>query len=203
MLKEKLFEIIINLEFDNNKVVFIDGDTEVYVFRPSILSKRFESYDINRNFQIWIKEGERRFKPNHLRLMIDLNLRVRSRPDLKKDLLIAFDNIFYGSDPEKELEKLSKEKFEHHLNKLIVTGYLAQLFHIEQEYGYHKESKFEPSNLFLQGWVRQFLDGPKEIDNLCMSVCNGQPPASKYVNLENKKSKKYRAERKALWYLEE
>lgn len=197
-----MFEIVKTLEFDKKKIVFQEGNAGVLIFRPSKLSKKFESYDVKKNFQIWLREGSREFRPNHLRAMIDLNLRVRSRPDLKTKLLLAFDNIFYGKDPEAELEELSKEKFEHFLNPLKVIGIFAQLFVIEQEYGYNKESKFDPPTLFFQGWVREFLDNPKEIDNLCMSVAKGQPPEARYTKLENKKHKKYRPALQTLWYLE-
>lgn len=196
-----MFKIAKELPFDNKKTIFKKGNTEIQLFRPSKLSARFKDYDVEKNFQIWLKEGEREFRPNHLRVMIDINLRVRSRPELKEDLLIAFDNIFYGKDPEKELMNLSKEKFEHYLNDLVIIGVLAQLFIIEQEYGYEKESMFEPPTLFFQGWIREFIDNPKEIDNLCMSICNGQPPLAKYVNKENKKNKFYVKESPALWYL--
>lgn len=201
MNKEAMFKIVKELPFDKKVTVYKGTKTNVEIFRPSELSKRFKDYDVKKNFQIWLKEGEREFRPNHLRVMIDLNLRVRSRKDLKKKLLLAFDNIFYGKDPEKELEKLHTEKFDHYLNCMIVTGVLHQLFIIEQEYAYHKESMFEPLTLFYQGWVREFLDDPKEIDNLCMSVCSGQPPLATYVTLENKKSKKFKKDLKPLWYL--
>ena len=201
MIKSEMFKIAKELPFDNKKTIFKKGNTEIQLFRPSKLSARFKDYDVEKNFQIWLKEGEREFRPNHLRVMIDINLRVRSRPELKEDLLIAFDNIFYGKDPEKELMNLSKEKFEHYLNDLVIIGVLAQLFIIEQEYGYEKESMFEPPTLFFQGWIMEFIDNPKEIDNLCMSICNGQPPLAKYVNKENKKNKFYVKESPALWYL--
>jgi hypothetical protein len=221
MKKEEMFKIIRDLEFDKKRVVFKKDNTEIFVFRPSKLSERFKDYDVKKNFQIWLKEGEREFRPNHLRVMIDLNLRVRSRPDLKRKLLLAFDNIFYGKDPEEELEEIEKEEFRHlqnkfsekelkllykegignSLNSLIIIGVLAQLFIIEQEYGYHKESKFDPPTLFFQGWIREFIDNPKEIDNLCMSVCNGQPALAKYAKFENKKDKKYVKDLKPLWYL--
>ena len=83
-----------DLPFDTKKTVFNEGNVEVQIFRPSVLSARFKAYDVNKNFQMWIKEGAREFRPNHLRVMIDLNLRIRSRGDLKKGLLVAFDNIF-------------------------------------------------------------------------------------------------------------
>lgn len=221
MDKSKMLKTVKELPFDTKITVCKKDNTEVQLFRPSKLSARFKDYDVKKNFQIWLKEGEREFRPNHLRVMIDLNLRVRSRPELKEKLLLAFDNIFYGNDPEKQLEELEKEQYEHFsnllsskeidsikkegfgnsLNSLTVIGVLAQLFIIEQEYVYHKESKFEPPTLFFQGWVREFIDNPKEIDNLCMSVCKGRPPLAKYVKLENKKDKKYVGNLVSLWYL--
>ncbi|MEM3364000.1 MAG: hypothetical protein QXS93_00635 [Candidatus Micrarchaeia archaeon] len=201
MDKKTVFEIVKKLQFDTKKIIYKKGNTSVYIIRPSKLSKRFNEYDVHKNFQIFLRIGEREFRPNHLRVMIDLNLRIRSRPELKKKLLLAFDNIFYGADPEKELKALSRQKFEHFLNDLIVIGTLAQLFVIEQEYCYHRKSNFDPPTLFFQGWVREFLDNPKEIDNLCMSVCKGLPPLQKYVSRENKKSKNYSKKLKPLWYL--
>jgi hypothetical protein len=203
MNKDSMLKLVKELPFDIKKTVYKEGEIEVQLFRPSVLSKRFRDYDVKKNFQIWLKEGQREFRPNHLRVMIDLNLRVRSRSDLKRGLLLAFDNIFYGSDPEKELKELAKDKFGHYLNPLIIIGTLHQLFILEQEYAYHKESKFDPQTLFYQGWIREFIDNPKEIDNLCMSVCSRQPPMSKYVNLENGKNRKFQKNLKSLWYLDE
>ncbi|MEM0143567.1 MAG: hypothetical protein QXL94_06415 [Candidatus Parvarchaeum sp.] len=203
MIKEEALSIVKKLGFDTKKVIYSKDNIEVYVLRPSKLSKRFQDYDIYKNFQIWLKEDGREFRPNHLRVLIDLNLRIRSRPELKKALLLAFDNIFYGNDPNKELNKIKSEKFGHSLNDIFIIGYLAQLFHLEQEYAYNKASRFNPPNLFLQGWIREFLDNPKEIDNLCMSVAHGQPPAAKYVDKENKKSKNYVKNLEPLWYLKD
>ncbi len=196
-----MLKIVKNLEFDTKKVVYEEGDTQIYIFRPSKLSKRFKDYDLKKNFQIWLKEENREFRPNHLRIMIDLNLRIRSRPNLKEKLLVAFDNIFYGADPDKEVEDLSEEHFEHYLNSLPLIANLVQLFIVEQVYCYHKESKFDPPTLFFQGWVREFIDSPKEIDNMCMSVASGQPPKAQYTEKESKKSKKYEKKLSSLWYI--
>lgn len=199
-----MLKIIEELPFDEKKTIHKDRlGVEVFILRPSELPKSLKNkYDPKKNFQIWLKEGEREFKPNHLRLMIDLNLRIRSRPELKNSLLIIFDNIFYGEDPEKEIKKYKDETFEHYLNSLDVIAQLAQLFLIEQEFNYLRESKFEPKTLFFQGWVREFIDSPKEMDNMCMSVCNGQPPKTQYTDKENKKHKKYEENRPSLWYLQ-
>ena len=204
MNHKAILKTIEELEFDKKKVIYSNEEEEIYLKRPSILPKRLKNkYDVKRNFQIWLKEGVREFRPNHLRVLIDLNLRTRSRPDLKRELLTLFDNIFYGKDPEDEVKSLEKESFTHYLNSLRVISILAQLFIIEQEFNYAGESNFEPKTLFLQGWIREFIDSPKEIDNLCMSVCNRQPPNSKYTNYENKKHKKYIEKLEPLWYLEE
>ncbi|MHA1224253.1 MAG: hypothetical protein ACTSP3_13585 [Candidatus Heimdallarchaeaceae archaeon] len=201
MKKELMLQIVKDLDFDTKCVVYEEENLQIYLWRPSKLSKRFKDYDLKTNFQIWMREKKREFRPNHLRVMIDLNLRVRSRPRLKEKLLLAFDEIYYGADPEIALADLSNEIFSHSLNPIIVIGFLSQLFIIEQEYGYPRESKFDPPTLFYQGWIREFIDNPKEIDILCMSVCNRQPPMAKYTSKENKKHKKYVEKREPLWYL--
>ena len=132
--------------------------------------------------------------------MIDLNLRARSRPDLKDKMLTAFDNIFYGSDPNEAIKFLEEEKFGHFLNTLSIIANLAQLFIAEQEFNYERVSKFEPKTLFFHGWIREFIDSPKEIDNMCMSVCKGREPKVQYTHKENKKHKKYDEKYKPLWY---
>jgi hypothetical protein len=200
MLKKDMFSNVKKLPFDKKEVVYKIDNTELYILRPT---KKFKDYDKRKNFQVWLKEGDREFKPNHLRLFIDLNLRIRSRPDLKIRMLQAFDNIFYGSDPEEELEELSKENFDHFLNDIRIIGVMAQLFIIEQEYCYSKESNYDPPTLFFQGWVRQFIDSPKEIDNMCMSVANYNSPAVRYTRMEDKKHKKYQPNLKPLWYIDD
>ena len=203
MKKDELLEVVKKLEFDLDYILFQSKGARLFINRPSKVPPRFRTYDLNKNFQIWMNEESRTFRPNHLRLLLDLNLRVRSRPDLKNDLLYAFDNIFYGEEPSKALSGLETEEFQHFLNPILLIAHLAQAFFVEQEYSYNKESKYDPSSLFLMGWVRQFIDSPKEIDNLTMSVANGQPPSSRYVDMENKKSPRYRDNRRSLWYLED
>jgi len=222
MEKGKMLEIVKKLPFNQMEIVYEQNGIKVGISRPSEVSPRFKNYDVKKNFQIWLLEGERQFKPNHLRVFIDLNLRVRVRPELKKRLLLAFDNIFYGKDPVKELKELEKEQYDYlakilskeeiealksegignSLNDLTIIGVLAQLFIIEQEYGYYRESNYEPGTLFFQGWIRAFIDSPKEIDILCMSAGSRQPPLPKYTCKEDKKHKKYTKGLPPLWYLE-
>ncbi|WP_337860821.1 hypothetical protein, partial [Ferroplasma sp.] len=177
------------------------GDTKIFIFRPSKLATKYKDYNPSKNFQIWLKSETERFRPNHLRILIDLNLRSRSRPEIKAELLSAFDSIYYGTSPDYALRFLIKEDFQLYLNDLMVIGTLHQLMLLEQEYSYNKESHFDPSSLFLQGWVREFIDSPKELDNMCMSVAHGQPPLAKYVSYENKKDKKHKDKLENLWYI--
>lgn len=202
MLYSEMLQIVKDLEFDKHLEILNDKGVCISILRPSQLSNRFKNYDKEKNFQIFINDKERLFRPNHLRIMIDLNLRIRSRPELKNELLLVFDNIFYGEDPDEAIKPIINESFEHYLNSIRIIAHLSQLFLIEQDYGYHKESKFDPPTLFYQGWVREFIDSPKEIDNLCMSVCSFRPPTSKYVKKENKKDKAYEPNLKKLWYIE-
>jgi len=201
MKYKKIFKIIKELEFDNEFVVKKVDDAELSILRPSKVSSRFKNYDIDKNFQIFLRNQDRHFRPNHLRVLIDLNLRVRSRPDLKEKMAKVFDNIYYKKDPDQEIQSLIDEEYEHFLNPLEIIANLSQLFIIEQDYCYNKESNFEPPTLFYQGWVRQFIDNIKEIDNLTMSVCNRQPPRVKYTKKENKKHKSYQDNLESLWYL--
>jgi hypothetical protein len=200
MRYEKTFQLVKELAFDTEYTICEDHGTTLFIYRPSKLSKRFKDYDVTKNFQIWLRDGDRAFRPNHLRILIDLNLRIRSRPDLKKQLLSIFDNIYYKSDPDEEVKIVEGQNFSHYLNSIKVTANLTQLFLIEQEYCYHKPSSFDPATLFFQGWVREFIDNPKEIDNLCMSVCRGQPPEIKYTCQENKKHKMFVHSRPQFWY---
>lgn len=197
------FQLIKDMAYDTDITIYRENEYEIYVCRPSELKKRFEKYDASKNFQIWLRDGDRPFRPNHLRVLIDLNLRVRCRPDLKSELMLAFDRIFYKDDPIEALKEFENEHFDYNLNSINITGVLTQLLLIEQDYGYtsNRESNYDPPSLFLQGWIREFLDSPKEIDNLCMSVCRGQPPMARYTNEENKKSKMHKNTLNPLWYL--
>ena len=107
MKYNEMLKKIKTLGFDKEEVIVTQDGVDVFVFRPSKLGKRFENYDVKKNFQIWLRDGERTFRPNHLRVMIDLNLRIRSRSDLKRQLLLTFDEIFYGICPDEAIKKTS------------------------------------------------------------------------------------------------
>lgn len=196
----EIFNIIKELNIWETKIISKWKDFEIYVLRPE---KEFKNYDKTKNFQIFLKlPNWREFKPNHLIVMIDLNLRIRSNWEQKEKLLDLFDNIFYKKDFLKELNCLKNVNFEHYLYDLEIISVLYLLFLIEQEYNYPDwKSKYNPKTLFLHWWVRQFILELKEIDNLVMSVCNRQPPKVSYTCKDDKNNKKYDEWRKNKWYL--
>lgn len=200
---KQMIQRVITLPFEIYDVILTDNEgVELSVFRPRKVPKRLkQNYDPNKNFQIWLKEEDNHFRPNHLRLMIDLDLRVRSRPDLQEKLLKAFDDIFYGEDPEIVVERFRDETFEHELNSLLIIATLMQLFVVEQAINYTSKSNFDPPTVFLLGWVRAVICGYKEIDNICMSI--GRPPSPRFTSMDNKKHKKYDPNRRDLWYFKD
>jgi hypothetical protein len=138
MLYCDMLEIVKKLEFDNELEVLRDGETSISIIRPSSLSARFKNYNLETNFQIYSNENGRHFRPNHLRIMIDLNLRIRCKPDLKNELLYIFDNIFYGEDPDEEIKIIQNQNFNHYLNSIKIIANLAQLFFPDYSYNTKK-----------------------------------------------------------------
>lgn len=189
-----------DLKIWEKEIILTWDDFEIYLYRPE---KAFKDYDVNKNFQIFLKLSDgREFRPNHLIVMIDLNLRIRSNPDKKKELLSLFDTIFYKNDYSTFIQNINKYKFDHYLYNINIISTLYLLFLIEQDYNYpDKKSKYNPKTLFLHWWVRQFICDWKEIDNLVMSVCRFQPPMSKYTCEDDFNNKRFNKDRKNLRYL--
>ena len=113
----ELYKKIENLKIGETISIFKESAVEIFVIRPL---NKFKDYDEKKNFQIFLKEGERKFRPNHLRIMIDLHLRVRSRPDLKIELLKAFEKIYNKENSFEAIKRIENENFEHYLNSLKV-----------------------------------------------------------------------------------
>ncbi|MDD2516232.1 MAG: hypothetical protein PHF26_03375 [Candidatus Gracilibacteria bacterium] len=200
-LYNELLEKVKNLKIGKKETILKDNDFEIYIYRPE---KKFKNYDLDKNFQIFLKlSNNREFRPNHLIVMIDLNLRIRSNSETKENLLLLFDNIFYKRDYKKEFDKLNETNFLHYLYNLKIITTIYTLLLIEQDFNYPDgKSKYNPKTLFLHGWIRQFICNGKEIDNLVMSVCKGQPPLAQYTKEDDKNHKKFNINRSPLWYLD-
>lgn len=196
-------EIILDLPFDTMTEVYNNGEQALLVCRPSTLSKRFKNYNVNTNFQVFLRiDDDRPFRPNHLRLLLDLKLRARELPQSRKKLLTAFDNIFYGEEPLAAIKPLTCIPFTQYINPIDITAVLAQLFIIEQDIGYGDKSTFNPPSLYIHGWIRTFIEADQEIDQIVYRICKNTPPAVKYTCQDNKNHSKYNPNAPLLWYLD-
>ncbi|KYC48715.1 MAG: hypothetical protein APG12_00024 [Candidatus Methanofastidiosum methylothiophilum] len=202
---KELIKEIDSLAIGEKKDIYETHFGEIlFVYRPHEVTKNLKrEYEVNKNFQIYLKEyNKKEFRPNHLRLLIDINLKLRSNSEERNNLLKAFDDIYYGKCPEIISESLSESLFSMRINYLECNLYLAQLFMAEQDINY-KGSKYDPCRLFFQGWIREVLMGTREIDALCWSVTKYQAPSIRFTCQDNKNHKKYNSNRKELWYLED
>jgi hypothetical protein len=203
MTYNEMKDIVLRLPFDTMTEVYNNGEQAILIYRPSTLSERFKNYDVNTNFQIFLKIGdEKSFRPNHLRLLIDLKLRSRELPQTKEALLTAFDKIFYGEDPLYAINSLNCIHFTQYINPIDITAMLAQLFIVEQNIGYGDKSKFDPPSLYIHGWIRTFIESDQEIDQIVYRICKNTPPAVKYTCQDNKNHPKYNLNAPLLWYID-
>ncbi|MBO5146224.1 MAG: hypothetical protein J6C19_11940 [Lachnospiraceae bacterium] len=202
MTYDEMLHFVLELPFDTMTEVYNNSEQSILIFRPSTLSERFKNYDVNTNFQIFLKiANDKPFRPNHLRLLIDLKLRVRELPQYKEDLLAAFDKIFFGDEPLEAILPLTHIHFTQYINPIDITAILAQLFIIEQNIGYGYKSTFNPPSLYIHGWIRTFIASNQEIDQIVYRICRNTPPAVKYTCQDNKNHPKYNPNAQLLWYL--
>lgn len=201
MKYELLLQKAKNLQFDKHELIYTYMDTSIVIIRPKSLPRRFKHYDVNKNFQIWLYKGEKHFRPSHLRILLDLKLRVMNKPETKQLLLEAFDKIYYGENPLVAIEPLKTINFSNCIEPLPIVAHLAQIMLIEQEIGYGTKSKFDPPSLFLQGWIRTFLHSNNEIDQLVYRICRNTPPSVKYTAEDDRNHPKYVQYASPLWYL--
>lgn len=203
MTYDEMKKIVLDLPFDTMTQVYNNKEQAILIYRPSTLSERFKNYDVNTNFQIFLKIGDDKpFRPNHLRLLMDLKLRVRELPQTREALLVAFDKIFYGEKPLDAIKSLTHIHFTQYINPIDITAILAQLFIIEQDIGYGGKSTFDPPSLYIHGWIRTFIESNQEIDQVVYRICRNTPPAVKYTYQDNKKHPKYNPDAPLLWYVD-
>lgn len=201
MKYDDIENIIVNLPFDENKVIYSGNNQTLFVNRPQKLSERFKDYDASKNVQIWLQIGDRKpFRPNHFRLLIDLYTRVREFPDSKDTLLLVFDKIFYGEDPLEVMHLLDSYNYSQSINPLDIEVVLAQLFIAEQNIGFGKKSKYNPRSLYIQGWIRTFINADYEIDQVISGISYNRPPLVGYTKEDDKNHKEYNPNAQPLWY---
>lgn len=202
MIYSELEKIIIDLPFDKEKEIYSNNEQTLYVLRPQKLTERFKEYDAKKNIQIWLKiDNKKPFKPNHFRLLVDLYTRVREFPESKNALLEVFDRIFYGEDPLKVIHLLDCYKYTQAINPIDISVVLAQLFIAEQNVGFGKKSRYSPRSLYIQGWIRTFINADYEIDQVISGISYNRPPLVKYTKQDDQNHKDFNPNAKPLWYV--
>ena len=80
MQYKQLLEEIEKLQIGTRKELYEEAEDKIIIFRPEKLGRSLKNknYDIAKNFQIILKKpNESEFLPNHLRVLIDVDHRIR------------------------------------------------------------------------------------------------------------------------------
>ncbi len=179
---ETLKKRILAMKLGQRATIYVSGGgTKINVLKPANVPsnlKNSKKYNPKKNFRILLlKKGKSEFAPNHMRFMIDLDLKRRENPQKTKVLFSAIEDIYNGADPLKYRTKLS-----HHFDGEIETSFtdlcLSQLFMLEQDINYNF-GKIKPPKAYMMGYIRMIRTGEYEIDKLLWSSLRN-PPSKKF-----------------------
>lgn len=184
MKMDELKELIINLELTEKETIYTTPDgIEVFVYKPLKPSATLKHTDYNpqKNFQIYLKFPEKKeFRPNHLRLLLDLHLKRLSDENKSNIIFSSLEKIYEGEDPEKFADKLKELNFRMQLDSSLLNVYYGQLFMIEQDINWsERKTQCQPPRSYLMGYIRMVHSGEKEIDRLLWSATRN-PPSKKW-----------------------
>ncbi|MBI2663657.1 hypothetical protein HYX15_03970 [Candidatus Woesearchaeota archaeon] len=175
---KELLKIIIDLKIGENKNIYRIDNTDLWIHRPEKLGRSLKSkekYEIKTNFQIFMRgQNGKAFKPNHLRILIDLHLKLISNPNSAKKLFDILEDIYNGKDPLEFKNDLSKMNFKMQLDSALINVCCAQLFMAEQDINYTK-GKIQPPRSFLMGYIRFIKAGQENIDKILWSSIRHPP----------------------------
>ncbi|MEW6592921.1 MAG: hypothetical protein AB1305_04510 [Candidatus Hadarchaeota archaeon] len=180
---ESLKKQVVKVKLGERKTIYkIDENTEIFVNKPLKVPaklKQSQRYDPKNNFQIGLKKsGKKEFLPNHLRILIDLQLKKEDNPKKAEILFDAIENIYNGADTTKYKANLYKLKFNREIENSFTDLCLAQLFMLEQDINYGF-GKVQPPRAYLMGYIRMIRLGVEEIDKLLWSSTR-HPPRKKF-----------------------
>ena len=185
---EKLKDLISEIKIGETKTIYKLGNVELYVHRPEKVGRSVkQTYDLKKNFQIFMKKpGHNDFKPNHLRILINLHLKKESDNKSAEKVFDILEKVYDGEDPLKFEKELSTLNFRMSLDSALVDVCCAQLFMAEQEIAY-PGGKVKPPRAYIMGYIRIIREGQQEIDKLLWNSIR-HPPAIKYrFNDKNQK----------------
>jgi len=161
MKYDELKEQILNMELDEKKTIYeIDEKTEIFVNKPSEIPKHLKNkdkYDPKKNFQIGLrKKGQKEFLPNHLRILMDLDIKKKENPETSEIVFEAIEKIYNGKDPKELKDELIVLHFDKEIENSYTDVCLAQLFMIEQDLNYDF-GKVKPPKAYLMGYIRMIV----------------------------------------------
>jgi len=179
MKYEELKKIILNVPLGKREKIYeIDDSTEIFINKPLEIPKKLkrkERYDPLKNIQIGLsKKGIKEFLPNHLRILIDLNIKNKRDQEKAKILFDAIEDVYEGEDPEKFRGVLISLEFEDEIENSFTDLCLAQLFMLEQDINYDF-GKIQPPRSYLMGYIRMIRLKAEEIDKLLWSSTRHPP----------------------------
>ncbi|MEM4245254.1 MAG: hypothetical protein QXR60_03570 [Candidatus Nanoarchaeia archaeon] len=182
---KQLLEVIKKLEFDKPQIIYsFDDGTQLFIVRPRQLGKSLKSkdkYDIKTNFQIFMNKGrEKPFRPNHLRVLLDLYLKKVSEPLSAEIIFSVLEEIYKGKDPLDFKEELSPLKFRMSLDSPFINVCCAQLFMAEQDINYI-HGKIKPPRAYIMGYIRLIKKGEENIDKVLWNSVR-HPPRKEFIN---------------------
>ena len=178
-LKEKILSIEIG---QRQNIYSAAKDVVVFVNKPLKVPtklKQSKRYDAKKNFQIGLsKGGQKEFLPNHLRILMDLNLKNEENKEKAQILFDAIEAIYDGEDPLKFEKRLQALHFDRGIETAFTDLCLAQLFMLEQDINYNF-GKIQPPRAYLMGYIRMVQLNAEEIDKLLWSSTR-HPPRKLY-----------------------
>ena len=182
MKYKELLEVVNKLKIGESKNIYRINNTDLWIHRPKKLRRSLKSkdkYDIKTNFQIFIRgEDGKAFRPNHLRILIDLHLKLISNSTLSERLFSILEDIYNGKDPLEFKEELNKMEFKMQLDSALVNVCCVQLFMAEQDINYTK-GKIQPPRSFLMGYIRFVKSKRENIDKILWSSIR-HPPRNEF-----------------------
>ncbi len=178
-LKEKILDIEIG---QRQNIYSTAKDVVIFVNKPLKVPtklKQSRRYDAKKNFQIGLsKGGQKEFLPNHLRILMDLNLKNQENKEKAQILFDAIEAVFDGEDPLKFEKQLQALHFDREIETAFTDLCLAQLFMLEQDINYHF-GNVQPPRAYLMGYIRMVQLNAEEIDKLLWSSTR-HPPRKLY-----------------------
>ena len=174
-----LKKLILSIKLDEKRTIYkIKEGVELFINKPSKVPTKLKNssrYNPKKNFQIGLrKKGYKEFLPNHLRIMIDLELKKKEKQTKATVLFDAIEQIYEGRDPEKFKKILDGYNFKEGFEDAYTDLCLTQLFFLEQDINYDF-GKVQPPRAYLMGYIRMIRLDIEEIDKLLWNSTRHPP----------------------------